>query len=70
MSASHDPLFVGPKEAAERLGISVDRCYEWITRKILRAAKDGGRYFIPTVALHRLAERIANGEDIETSQSA
>jgi excisionase family DNA binding protein len=42
-----EPLLLGVREAARRLGIGRDRCYELVRRGELRAVAVGRRRLIP-----------------------
>lgn len=55
-------LLISVPEAAKLLGIPRNKGYEWCRRKILPCVRDGGRIYVPTRAVERLAERIEMGD--------
>jgi excisionase family DNA binding protein len=52
-----EPLLVGVREAARRLGIGRNATYAAIRSRRLRAVRIGRRLLVPVVELHAFVER-------------
>lgn len=56
-----EPLLLGVRDAARRLGIGRDVCYQLVREGRLRAVRVGRRILIPRAELERFVEREADG---------
>jgi len=63
-------LLIKVTEAATMLGVARNRCYEWVRRGILPAARDGRRLYVPVRAVEKLAEKIEAGEFLGPTDKA
>lgn len=63
-----DPLFVGMKDGARALGVSLTTFEKWVSSGEIESCAVGGterkigRRLIPVAALHEFAERLRNHE--------
>ena len=55
-------LLIKVTEAAKMLGVARNRCYDWVRRGVLPAARDGHRLYVSVRAVEKLAEKIEAGE--------